>query len=157
MLLRLHFMVRLQICRNSFCLKTVFVECYFDYEPAVARLTVACCRQSGLTFVLQESANHCDRDFVLALFYSITSQLLQFIAALDLFSLLNCSGWNSRLFCIAVTVIVVEWGRHYCLWIVLLNLALWRPKSTGDLGLHESLDDLVVFSLASFNWTLGLS
>ena len=157
MLLRLHFMVQLQICLNSFCLKTAFVECYFDYEPAVARLTVAYYHQSGLTFALQESANHCDRDFVLALFYSITSQLLQFIAALDLFSLLNCSGWHSRLFCIAVTVTVVERARHYCLWIVLLNLALWRQTSIGDLDLLESLADLFVFSLASFNWTLGLS
>ena len=88
-------MVRLQICRYSFCLRNAFVERYFDYELAVARLTIACCHQSGLTFILQECANRYDLDFELALFYLTTSQLLQFIAALGLFSLLDYSGWYS--------------------------------------------------------------
>ena len=150
-------MVQLQICRYSFCLKNAFVERYFDYELAVARLTIACCHQSGLAIILQECANRYDLDFELALFYLTTSQLLQFIAALGLFSLLDYSGWYSSLFCIAVTVTDVEKVRHYYLWNVLPNLALWRPKSTRDLDSLESLDDLEAFGLASFNWTLGLS
>ena len=94
-LLRLHFMVQLQICPYFFCLTNAFVDSYFDYELAIARLTVACCHQSELTFTLQESANHCDHDSVQALFYSTTSQLLQSVAALGLFSLPNWLDWYS--------------------------------------------------------------
>ena len=81
-------MVQLQIYRRVFSMKSAFVDC----EPAFARLTVACCHQSGLTFILQEIANRYDHDFVLALFYSATSQLLQFVAALGLSFLPNCSS-----------------------------------------------------------------